>query len=98
MSSTLHDHEFRNVGKRKGSRVRYKCSTCPKLGPWIRVIQPDSITLVEVSAPDPENFRPPKIDYESFGVTSLRLFAKERGLRGYSKMKKDDLVTLLMQE
>ena len=93
MSSTLHDHEFRNVGKRKGSRVRYKCSTCPKLGPWIRVNQPEAHT-----DSDKDTSRPPKIDYESFGVTSLRIFAKERGLRGYSKMKKDDLVTLLMQE
>ena len=37
----------------------------------------------------------PKIDYSAFTVKDLRTACKEKGLKGYSDMKKADIVVLL---
>lgn len=94
--SNLHTHEFREVARQKGRRVRYGCATCPKLGPWIRVIQPEAVdSFVEEGGNAGITSKHPPAGYDKMTVTDLRHLAKTRGHHGYSKMKKDELVTLL---
>ena len=38
------------------------------------------------------------MDYENYTLVELRLFAKEKGIKNVSKLKKDELVSLLSQE
>lgn len=37
----------------------------------------------------------PKVDYSTMNVTELKALAKEQGVSGYSKMKKDELLSVL---
>ena len=37
------------------------------------------------------------VDYASMTTTELKALAKERGLKGYSKLKKADIIALLVQ-
>ena len=45
--------------------------------------------------PITEDASPVTVDYSSMKVTELKAEAKNRGLRGYSSMKKAELVKLL---
>lgn len=57
-------------------------------------IEESTTTTVEVVAAAAEN-GVVKQDYNSYKLTELRSLAKARGLRGYSKLKKGELVERL---
>jgi epoxyqueuosine reductase QueG len=75
-----HHHVFKEVVRKKGNRVRYKCDTCIKIGPWVRFVDEKDV---------------PQTAYEKMTVTELRHAAKDAGIIGYSKMTKHELVDTL---
>lgn len=46
----------------------------------------------KIKLENPVEVKPKKVDLDSLTVDELRQMAKEKGLSGYSKMKKADLI------
>lgn len=80
-----HTHTFKNVGRRKGNRIRYQCDLCPRLGPWINT------TALPPRVDGVRNF-------DGYQVAQLRAMARDQGLHGYSKMRKAELIEWLARE
>ena len=90
-------HPSWQIVRERGSRRRYQCTTCFHIDPWVKTREVETGKTVYTRGVKDVSLPPIKhmFDYAYFNVTELRHMAKERGLTGYSKMKKDDLVDLL---
>jgi hypothetical protein len=56
---------------------------------------PEKDIIIVVPKPVEDKIRKSKIDYESKTIVELKKIAKERGLYGYSKFRKNDLIDFL---
>ena len=73
--------------RQRGRKVRFRCNVCTRLTGWQK--QTGTITEKEPVGTITH-------DYDLWTVPDLRLAAKERGIIGYSKMKKADLIDALV--
>ena len=76
-----HTHTFERVVRRKGKNVRYQCSDCYRIGPWVQFVNAEDVPEGEV--------------YDDLTVQELRSLCKSRGLVGYSKKNRSQLLAAL---
>jgi len=73
----------------------WRSSTLSKAHQKMKVPLPE---IEEPVAEEPvveESVSPPSSDFADMKVAELRALAKEKGVSGFSKMKKDDLISAL---
>lgn len=93
MTNAVHTHNHTDVVRMRGSRVRKQCA-CKHIGPWEKVRVIEEMTPVAVSidhGPNPH-------DFAQMTVTQLREFAKSKGISGYSKATKAELITMVAKQ
>lgn len=96
-----HEHTFTQIVRMRGPhKVRYRCDTCPKIGPWIKLIhKPDEVPESPVETRPEEPIDPqPEVHFSQYTVPVLKEMAKARGIVGFTKMRKDELVHALQNE
>ena len=84
-------------------------TTKPKIVKKIKVVEPVLVNKIEtpVQVPDISHAPPPSLDIEpmpcvcvednaNLTILELRKLCKDRGIKGYSKLKKADLLNLLV--
>lgn len=92
---TFHDHTFSKIVRERGSRVRYGCDSCPKIGPWIKIEKRRPKKIERIDTYGDEN--QPEVDFSTYTLPVLREMAKTRGLVGYTKWNKATLVSRLQE-
>lgn len=92
MKTYVHTHVFDTVARRKGKRVRYKCSGCQRIGPWAYFNNEALIADV------PETDEAETSELNNKTVNDLKLLAKQAGIKGYYKMSKQTLINELTEE
>lgn len=82
------------VARMRGSRIRHQCSKCGHMDPWVKTPSKKSKSQVIRTLDVPKSSEPRTL-HESRTVAELRTIAKQQGIRGYSKMTKQDLINVL---
>jgi hypothetical protein len=84
-------HKWR-IARRRGKKVRHQCSKCKRMDPWTKV----EVRTKEKKAVAPEMKEVLDATFwNGATVADLKQMAKEKGITGYSKMKRDDLLKVL---
>lgn len=101
--TACHPGSHKRIVRMRANKVRYQCSSCLKIGPWEKSqgytnpTKPAHNFGPVVNLPGDKNFKlGTEADYNSMTVGDLRTIAKDKGMTGYSKMKKDDLIAALV--
>jgi hypothetical protein len=104
-NTKAHAHDFSNVVRLRGKKVRRQCA-CLKLDGWKNATQdelaklhvkPVKVTIVQPKPLGVVNSTPAD-DYDDHTAADLRGMCKDRGLHGYSGLTKAQLIDLLQAD
>lgn len=85
------------VVRRQGNRVRHQCTECLTMDRWTKAVQYHPDVHPDVSpdvSPDVPVITPSE-PMTDLTVSQLRALCKDRGITGYSKMRRDELIDTL---
>lgn len=102
-----HTHEFTTLARQRALKGRYRCH-CQRLGKWEPLhaddlarakearVQREAAQVTQKLDELQQTVNAQRATYTEMTVKDLCAEAKRKGLKGYSKLTKDDLVDLLV--